>query len=244
VVALARQRSTEEPDLVTDDVAARRAGDTQGRDAQLGGARAQKRSPNAGRPSPARRGRGAGSARLGGGRCLAAVPEGQETAQRPADCPEAMDSLGVDCGREREQRRHAAGDQVELARGVRARVAVGEMAANALGLFFAGDAGDIGVEVATQAPAALTLVVVVDEVAQACPPALSDLAELLHRPAKALAELVTVHAERYLAGDDEALIGAQLVGELAQATKVVARGHVDIDVGRWVSQLRERRRCF
>jgi hypothetical protein len=244
MVALARQRSAEEPDLVADDVAARRAGHAERGDAELRRARAQERSADTGSASPAGGGRGTRGARLGRGRGLAAVPERQQSSQRSTEEADAMHDLGVDHGRHGQQRRHAACDQVELARGVRAGMAVGQMTAHTIGLLVACHASDVGVEVAAQAAAALAVVVVVDQVAQARPAALGDLAELLHRPAKPLAELVAVHAECDLTGQDEALIGAQLVGEFAQASEVMACGDVLVDVGRWVGQLRERRRCL
>lgn len=118
------------------------------------------------------------------------------------------------------------------------------MAADPIGLLVAGHASDVGVEVATQTAAALSVVVVVDQVAQACPAALGDLAELLDRPAEALAELVRVHAERDLACDDQPLVGREVLGELAQATEVVTSGDVLIDGSRRVGELRERRRLI
>jgi hypothetical protein len=239
VVALARQRSAEEPDLVADDVAAGRSGDAERRDAELGGPCAQERPADAGCSSTPGRGR---CARLAGRSGLAAVPERQQSAQGPADTAEAVDGLGVDHGRHWQQRRHAAGDQVQLSRGVRAGVAVGQMAADPLGLLVAGDVSHVGVEVATRASTALPVVVVLHQVAQARPGALGDLAELLDRPAKALAELVAVHTEGYLARQDEALVGGQLVGELAQASQVMACGHMRVDVCGRVGELRKRRR--
>lgn len=99
VMALARQRAAEQADLVTDDVAPGRAGDTQRSDTKLGRPRAKERSADAGRSPAAGRGR---CARLGGRSGFAAVPEGQQSPHGAADRTEAVDGLGVDRGRKRE----------------------------------------------------------------------------------------------------------------------------------------------
>ena len=62
-------------------------------------------------------------------------PESQNGSRRPKMRPtaaEAVHDLGVDRRGQRQQRADAAGHTLELARGVRARRAVGQVAAHAL----------------------------------------------------------------------------------------------------------------
>ena len=91
VVALARQRSAEEPNLVADDVAARRSGHAQCRDAELGCTQRDDRAAR-GDPATARR-----SSRAGLRRChpLPRVPERQQAPEDAPDRAEAMHDLGV-----------------------------------------------------------------------------------------------------------------------------------------------------
>ena len=128
VVALAGQRSAEEPDLVADDVAARGSGDAQCRDTELGRPQPDDR---AARGDPA-------AARAAAAPALAAAalsPESQNGSRRPKTRPtraEAVHDLGVDRRRQRQQSADPAGHALELARGLRARRAVGQVAAHAL----------------------------------------------------------------------------------------------------------------
>jgi hypothetical protein len=83
-----------------------------------------------------------------------------------------MYGLGIERRGQREDRGHAARDQLEFARGVRTCLAVGQMAAHPVGLLVARDPGDVGIQVAAQSTAALSLVVLGDEGAlvRAAPP--------------------------------------------------------------------------
>ena len=94
--------------------------------------------------------------------------------------------------------------------------------------------GDVGGKVVREALAALAGLVVGDQGTQARAGALGDLAELLRRPPEARAERLAVHVQRDLAGENESLVGGQLVGELTQAADLVLPGKSFGDIARRV----------
>ena len=67
--------------------------------------------------------------------------------------------------------------------------------------------------------------------------ALGDLAVLLVRPAEALAELGAAHAERYLTGEHQPLVGCEEGREPRDLAQLVAVGDERVDLGAGVGEL-------
>lgn len=169
----------------------------------------------------ARRGTGPPSAqRPGGGGGDGLAPEQALTGQ----------------GSPREQREHAALGRTQGAHPRSTAWAVGQVRRDATALAWIGHARHDGHQIGLQAPAALPRAVLVHQSRQTGAGALGHLTKLFRRPPVTPAELLAVHVQSQLAGENQPLVIGELLGHLPQAAKLQASGDALLHVGEVVGE--------